>query len=273
MPSKSRRKKKQQTRLSDTKRHGNSKRAVAILRKADETKTGFSDLPPELRNTIYEYALCPSGGNAIPFRLLPELERYGDIAFNMLNTCKGIQQEATGIFYGRNRFRIDLLRYRSVLVPLEMQNRLAAAPLHTKGLVFHEIVRFQVIRGLSQLSRAISAISAKKLSLIKSFIYAYHFAGQNEAQALETFDFTRTPEFEVEVKFHKKSPYFTVEQQITAHGKQIRDGNVDGPKHYLTSMIQSRNLRTLAKKDVLDFADYISFDSSRVLKSHGISPQ
>ncbi|CAK4034231.1 Hypothetical predicted protein [Lecanosticta acicola] len=87
----------------------------------ENTKTSFLDLPPEIRNTIYQLALEKSQSIGIKSSMHRHYERYYkdstlpksakvmpilplNLSINILRTCKTIHQEATPILYGANRF-------------------------------------------------------------------------------------------------------------------------------------------------------------------------
>lgn len=62
----------------------------------------LSRLPPELRNTIYEYALS----NAEPI-VINQLECRLWRPPALLRCCSKLQNEASGLYYGSNIFRVD----------------------------------------------------------------------------------------------------------------------------------------------------------------------
>ncbi|KXT02939.1 hypothetical protein AC578_10598 [Pseudocercospora eumusae] len=93
--------------------HTNLHTMPVTSHKADQAKTGFLDLPPELRNAIYDFALVRP--DPIRFELARNNEfgdisrihsyQYGYFALNLLRTCAQVFHEATKVFYGANTFR------------------------------------------------------------------------------------------------------------------------------------------------------------------------
>jgi hypothetical protein len=76
-----------------------------VLAKSEPDRLGFSDLPPELRNYIYELALASSSGGPIPLTNHSGIER--DCALNLLATCKAIAREASSVLNNVVGFLID----------------------------------------------------------------------------------------------------------------------------------------------------------------------
>lgn len=68
----------------------------------------FQDLPPEIRNHIYEYALTFSGPLQIRHRHIYDIN-MNDRA--LMQTCQLQRTEALGIYYGSNTFVLSSLRY------------------------------------------------------------------------------------------------------------------------------------------------------------------
>lgn len=69
------------------------------IREAEETKQQhfrFLDLPPELRNRVYNYALVEKKGTVIP--ITPDLEPPA-----LLSTSKQVREESLQIWYRQNR--------------------------------------------------------------------------------------------------------------------------------------------------------------------------
>jgi hypothetical protein len=90
--------------------HRHRKAPQGICR-ADAPKTGFGDLPAELRNHIYEIALKPSLHRSVRIIQEPQGQRIRyDLALGLLCTCKGVRQEAWPFLYEKNDFRIDCVK-------------------------------------------------------------------------------------------------------------------------------------------------------------------
>lgn len=187
--------------------------------------------------------------------------------------------EATGIFYGQNTFRVDLLRVTEDMTPLEMRNRLAAVSQDGRwrkeddpkpyNRIRSEMMGWESAQSLAQLFRGLAVISPREISLIKSFTFAYHVAPPENGESLDAYDFTRTPELTVDLKLQNKSPYFTIEQQINVNGKHIRICKPDTyATRYIAGTILARYLRALAKMDVQDFAQMIASTSFEDFKGY-----
>lgn len=227
--------------------------------KEDESKTSFSDLPPELRNTIYEYALCPANGQAFPFRHYPKVAELDTIAFNLLNTCYAIRKEANAIFYSRNTFRIDLLHVpetaqdfdtlRSQHLSKDAEDREAQREARREI----DDLRQQLEKPL--LSQALKAIAAKNLSLVNSFKFAYHVRQPRSRKSFRTVNLSRIPKFTVKLQLQEKGFDLALCQRVKDDAFRASWEDVTAP--HFASIIGARGLRALAKNDVLMLANMI----------------
>jgi hypothetical protein len=87
------------------------RQAPAGICRADASKTGFGDLPAELRNYIYEIALKPSLSRSVRIILRAQDQRTKyDLALGLLCTCKALRREAWPFLYEKNDFRIDCIK-------------------------------------------------------------------------------------------------------------------------------------------------------------------
>jgi hypothetical protein len=73
---------------------------------------GFTDLPPELRNTVYRHAFVRSGVLQIPQR--PDSTGLSQSA-QFLRTCKLVHDEGCSILYGENKFHFK--RHHDIRAP------------------------------------------------------------------------------------------------------------------------------------------------------------
>ena len=89
-----------------TRNAGISRRRPAEIGKLDDSSVGISDLPAEIRYMIYGFAMSPSDGGAV--QLTGRLASAKDMALNLLATCRAVNKEAAGVFYGTTEFRIDI---------------------------------------------------------------------------------------------------------------------------------------------------------------------
>lgn len=97
----------------------------------DDSRFSLLDLPAEMRNEIYSYALTaseplrvipkPSSALTRSTALLPfEAEEERPLtAINLLRTCRQIHYEANPIFYGTNTF---IARWEDALSPFTRTN-------------------------------------------------------------------------------------------------------------------------------------------------------
>jgi len=73
---------------------------------------GFTDLPPELRNTVYRYAFVRDGTLQIPQRT----DSTGlSQSAQFLRTCRLVHDEGCSILYGENKF--DFKRHHDIRAP------------------------------------------------------------------------------------------------------------------------------------------------------------
>jgi hypothetical protein len=71
------------------------------VREAEQQHFHFLDLPPELRNMMYKFALVEGKGNVID--ITPQLKPPG-----LLAACRQIRQECLQIWYHQNTFSIKI---------------------------------------------------------------------------------------------------------------------------------------------------------------------
>jgi hypothetical protein len=64
----------------------------------------FMDLPPEIRNTIYEYCVTPSG----PMHMMETMDIKKSRMQSLLSVNRQIREEAFPIFYSTNQFNFDM---------------------------------------------------------------------------------------------------------------------------------------------------------------------
>ncbi|KAF7198050.1 hypothetical protein HII31_00406 [Pseudocercospora fuligena] len=84
-----------------------------VSRNADQNKTGFLDLAPELRNAIYDFALVRPDPIRFELAFNNKLgtiyrinrDQYGYFALNLLRSCAQVFHEGIKVFYGANTFR------------------------------------------------------------------------------------------------------------------------------------------------------------------------
>lgn len=81
--------------------------ARSTIGKLDHARKGLVDLPGELRNQIYDYALRPTLHQAIRITA-GAMPMSSDLALGLLGTCKAVLREALLSLYCRNSFRIDI---------------------------------------------------------------------------------------------------------------------------------------------------------------------
>lgn len=92
---------------------------------ATQASTSFVDLPPELRNTIYEMALCRKDGESLDLRRIL-YGRGGRAALSRVSRV--IHQESSSILYGANTFEIEIIPHT-----LEVQSSYAIRWLNSIG--------------------------------------------------------------------------------------------------------------------------------------------
>jgi hypothetical protein len=93
----------------------------------------LSDLPPELRNRIYRFAVSVDDKIAIT-------KSAGFPEPPLLFTCKTIRQEAIGIYYLANEFRLSVVSWDPAVYLLVAQKSRALRDTYKfdlRGMVFH----------------------------------------------------------------------------------------------------------------------------------------
>ena len=80
------------------------------ISRAEVSKIGFGDLPAELRNLVYSYALSPNHGGSIRIVSHPPGLSKEQLALNLLCTCKAVRRESWSFLYEGNDFRIDCVK-------------------------------------------------------------------------------------------------------------------------------------------------------------------
>lgn len=245
----------------------------SIPAKISDGRVGFLDLPLELRAVVYEHALRKTDGHTIPLNLAAHLGVTKELAFGLLGTCRMIRKEATGIIYGHNTFRVDIIPTLNSTLPPTAQIRQERMESENDNRVYTETELKDWWKGevaTPQLSRALRLISPARLVSVKSFIFAFHARRLDSTESYKNIDFSRTPELTVKLDFSEQQPRCQI---ALDRGKDFQTifattGTALSIISYLTDSIESRNLRALSRNDVRDFALWISYQCERDLKCH-----
>ncbi|KAK4553652.1 hypothetical protein LTR86_009150 [Recurvomyces mirabilis] len=245
------------------------RRLQPILTTEDRTRVSFADLPGELRNTIYEYALRSDNGS--PLRLSGGAGRY--VAINLLGATKVIRKEAEALLYSLNTFRIDMPRLCYDVVPAdELDNLLAGNQPSTmsakdfqrhreKHRAYIELQRqWSDAAGLPGVHAALQAMGPMRLRLIRSFVFAYH-AHPNPLKNIH--DVLQCPEkadIAIRLDLTTKRPYFTcsiVDEISSEADTSKRDVSLRHAWELFEMEIEPRRLTYLARRDVVFFGQWL----------------
>ena len=239
----SRRSKKILARLQTARNARAPRRVAPVIVKNDTGKKALSDLPGEIRNVIYEYALSPSSRTTI--RLNGGGAVATDIALSLLATSKAVKKETTSLFYGANKFRIDLLY-----------------PLMNEQISKMTDAEFPEWRNRIQkprLSRNLSMMGYKGLSMIRTFVFALHVRTV-DTRAAELPAFPEVAHVTLELSLTSETPYY--EFRICHNESEearpyILCDLIETISPFVHQTFTVRGLRKLAKVDIIDIANQI----------------
>lgn len=137
------------------------RRAPPSIEPKDVSKTSFADLPAELRNIIYEYALTRSEGG--PIYLAGGRTTGKDLALGLLAGCKAIYKEASGIFFAKATFRVDFGRVtRKAWKEMERTACWRSNSMEAYRRIYPAV------------TKALRILGAKNVARIRSWLFVYH---------------------------------------------------------------------------------------------------
>ncbi|KAK5121650.1 hypothetical protein LTR85_004822 [Meristemomyces frigidus] len=136
---------------------------------ADPRSAGFCDLPGELRNHIYAFALTLDDGG--PIRLNAGSGTSQRLALSLLATCKAAHREAIGILYRQNQFQVDVRDSKYDVMPQRLAQILQATDRKVMNAEMKEWVKDSFRPGLAT---TLGLMPAKYIAMVRTWIFAYH---------------------------------------------------------------------------------------------------
>lgn len=238
---------------------------LANVSKQDPSEIGFSDLPPELRNNIYDYALVAPEGEAIPIANFPGISNLRDLGYNLVNTCKAIQEEARPFFYGQNIFRIDLLRIErgglSNKMRAELDEEVRSGPVPFRGPYgILDLQQRYKDYALRHLSGAVASMSAANLASITTFVFAIHTPDPRRRENVTNVDITRAHGvLQLEIDENDRS-ISVIDRRVDRNGNSFRDWESTMFGLVLEDLTGIQGLKILDKEDILRIAGSVLED-------------
>lgn len=220
---------------------------------SNPSKTGFADLPGELRNKIYELALVNSSGK--PIRITSGMDTMGRaLGLGVLGICKAVRKEALGYFYDSNTFRID-----AILLP---PNTRREGPLdyftdcYDSRLKAYEAPLRNFING----ARSTTSLNRTHgLKSIRRLTFAYFHVEPAASSPVGTQPLLPdTADLVITWALQPRAPYYTLVAD-QSRSTETDLGIIIEVMERLTSTIQNmvelRDVRKFAAKDVMEIAD------------------
>ena len=239
-------------------------RAVPTIKKREPEKLGFADMPGEIRNNIYEYALMPSNGKAV--RLTGGSKVGGDLVLGLMATCKAVRKEATSFFYQENTFRIENLKLHQTLkldhkFTWKMIDPHPKFPLWDRTLEgWTDHAKVEDRARPRQVLRTLRSMGPKNVANMRTVVFALHPQYPDQKDASKAITFPETPGLWIELQLLRRAPHYSlrVREELSSSKHLVKAwerGYCGYMRVYVHSQIQGRALRSLSNQDVMELAD------------------
>ena len=204
------------------------------ITKLDPTRFGLGDLPGELRNLVYRYALVHHDAVNITH---DTSKANRELALSLMAVCKAVHREALPIFYTENTFRRTYVKgvyWHEELDPYGRHDHEANKELNTLPL-----------------DHFIQCIGGKNLSMISKMEFATYQLSYNPRYASQVGSLGK-PCHVVQITIAPRSPYIIASLGETKD--RLRSGaELQESSDYLQAHVKSmqiRGVRKLAKQEV-----------------------
>lgn len=214
-------------------------RPIAVFAKQDLSKVGFSDLPGEIRNTIYEYTLTVHRTKSV--RLRRCANSPSSIGLGLLRTCKKIRKKATGIFWHGNIFRIDMLRLK---------------PQHDDP---DQHTLYTNDRPDRALGRLLDTMDSAHLAEMRSFLFAYH-NDYSLADLLDVQNTFKRGDVAFRLEILNDSPYLHIGLDNEHSKMDLNSVPVELPISawlFMKSQLNACGHRSVQKKHLMGFVRWL----------------
>jgi len=228
------------------------------MNKLDDDRLGLSDMPAEIRNLIYYFALSPSSDG--PVRLTGGAVVGRDIALNLLATSTIVGREAAGVLNNDVGFRVDLCPVTKSMWPDSLTwSKWKKENCGDYSSYTRVCEAMMDSLGKPNMLTSLATMGGKRLGSIKRFTFVF----RKVMPKIKTDDapsLSEKGDLAFTLRLLPRSPYYRI-IPARAYATDTREDAYTRTTGYcadfIADMVAIRRLKTLARNDINQHASWV----------------